>query len=52
MLRKHAFRNALVPVITVIGLQVALLLSGAVLTEINVQLARDRHQADRVHQQP
>ncbi len=33
VLRKHAFRNALVPVITVIGLQVALLLSGAVLTE-------------------
>ncbi|MDX6296193.1 MAG: peptide/nickel transport system permease protein, partial [Nocardioidaceae bacterium] len=29
----HAFRNALVPVITVIGLQVALLLSGAILTE-------------------
>jgi peptide/nickel transport system permease protein len=29
----HAFRNALVPVITVVGLQVALLLSGAVLTE-------------------
>lgn len=33
VLRKHAFRNALVPVITVLGLQVALLLSGAVLTE-------------------
>jgi peptide/nickel transport system permease protein len=33
VLRKHAFHNALVPVITVIGLQVALLLSGAVLTE-------------------
>ncbi|KHL10488.1 peptide/nickel transport system permease protein [Mumia flava] len=31
--RKHAFRNALVPVVTVMGLQVALLLSGAVLTE-------------------
>lgn len=31
--RNHAFRNALVPVITVIGLQVALLLAGAVLTE-------------------
>ncbi|MGI9093780.1 MAG: ABC transporter permease [Mycobacteriales bacterium] len=31
---RHAFRNALVPVITVIGLQVALLLSGAVLTEV------------------
>lgn len=30
---RHAFRNALVPVITVVGLQAALLLSGAVLTE-------------------
>jgi len=29
----HAFRNALVPVITVVGLTIALLLSGAVLTE-------------------
>jgi peptide/nickel transport system permease protein len=29
----HAFRNALVPVVTVIGLLVALLVSGAVLTE-------------------
>ena len=29
----HAFKNALIPVITVIGLQVALLLGGAVLTE-------------------
>jgi peptide/nickel transport system permease protein len=29
----HAFKNALVPVITVIGLQIALLLGGAVLTE-------------------
>jgi peptide/nickel transport system permease protein len=33
VMRRHAFRNALVPVITVIGLQVALTLSGAVLTE-------------------
>jgi peptide/nickel transport system permease protein len=31
--RRHAFRNALVPVMTVIGLQFALLLSGAILTE-------------------
>jgi peptide/nickel transport system permease protein len=31
--RRHAFRNALVPVITVLGLQFALLLGGAVLTE-------------------
>jgi len=30
---RHAFRNALVPVITVIGLQVALTLAGAILTE-------------------
>ena len=30
---RHAFRNALVPVVTVIGLQLALLLGGAVLTE-------------------
>lgn len=29
----HAFKNALVPVITIVGLQVALLLGGAVLTE-------------------
>jgi peptide/nickel transport system permease protein len=33
VVRRHAFRNALVPVITVIGLQVALTMSGAVLTE-------------------
>ena len=30
---RHAFRNALVPVVTIVGLQFALLLSGAVLTE-------------------
>ena len=30
---RHGFRNALVPVITVIGLQFALLLGGAILTE-------------------
>lgn len=33
VIRSHAFRNALVPVVTIIGLQVALLMSGAVLTE-------------------
>ncbi len=33
LLRKHAYKPALIPIITVIGLQVALLLSGAVLTE-------------------
>lgn len=31
---RHAFKNALVPVFTVMGLQTALLLSGAVLTEV------------------
>src|SRR3954469_18625177 len=30
---RHAFRNALIPVVTVMGLQTALLLGGAVLTE-------------------
>jgi peptide/nickel transport system permease protein len=33
VVRRHALRNALVPVITVIGLQVALSLAGAILTE-------------------
>ncbi len=33
VVRRHAFRNALVPLVTVLGLQVALTLSGAILTE-------------------
>jgi peptide/nickel transport system permease protein len=33
VVRKHAFRNALIPVVTVMGLQIAALLAGAVLTE-------------------
>ena len=33
VISKHAFRNALVPVVTVMGMQIALLLAGAVLTE-------------------
>jgi peptide/nickel transport system permease protein len=33
LVRKHALKPALVPIITVIGLQIALLLGGAVLTE-------------------
>lgn len=33
LLRKHAYRPALIPIVTVIGLQIAILLSGAVLTE-------------------
>ncbi len=31
---KHALRNALIPVVTVIGLQTSILLTGAILTEI------------------
>ncbi len=45
--RRHAFRNALIPVVTVMGLQIAMLLGGAVLTEttfewqgLGYQLAR------------
>jgi peptide/nickel transport system permease protein len=30
---KHAFRNALIPVITVIGLTIAVLVGGAIVTE-------------------
>lgn len=33
VMNRHAFRNALVPVVTVMGLQIALLLGGAILTE-------------------
>ncbi len=33
VMRRHAFRNALIPVVTVMGLQIASLLAGAVLTE-------------------
>nr|WP_223230924.1 ABC transporter permease [Microbacterium jejuense] len=33
LVRKHAYKPALIPIVTVIGLQVAILLSGAVLTE-------------------
>lgn len=47
LVRKHAYKPALIPIITVIGLQIAILLSGAVLTEttfewqgIGFQLAR------------
>ncbi|MEA2528138.1 MAG: peptide/nickel transport system permease protein [Thermomicrobiales bacterium] len=34
VVRRHAFRNVLIPVITVIGLQVGFLLGGAVLVEV------------------
>jgi peptide/nickel transport system permease protein len=33
VIRRHAFRNAMLPVVTIIGLQLGLLLAGAVLTE-------------------
>lgn len=33
LLRKHAYRPALIPIVTVIGMQIAMLLVGAVLTE-------------------
>jgi peptide/nickel transport system permease protein len=36
---KHAFRNALLPVVTIIGLQVGTLFAGAVLTETIFGLA-------------
>ena len=33
LVTKHAYKPALIPIITVMGLQIALLLGGAVLTE-------------------
>jgi ABC-type dipeptide/oligopeptide/nickel transport system permease component len=39
VLRRHAVRNAVLPIATIIGLQVGLLLSGAVLTETVFGLA-------------
>lgn len=42
----HALRNAMLPVVTVIGLQVGTLLAGAILTE-TIFMARFRSLADR-----
>ena len=39
VVRKHAFRNALLPIVTIAGLQLGLVLSGAVLTETIFGLA-------------
>jgi peptide/nickel transport system permease protein len=33
VIRKHAFRNAMIPIVTIIGLETGSLLGGAVLTE-------------------
>ena len=38
MIYRHAFKNALIPVVTVIGLQFAALLGGAILTETTFSL--------------
>ncbi len=37
VVRKHAFRNALIPVVTVMGMQIAMLLAGAILTETSFE---------------
>jgi peptide/nickel transport system permease protein len=39
VVRRHALRNSLLPVVTIIGLQMGLLLGGAVLTETVFNLA-------------
>jgi peptide/nickel transport system permease protein len=39
VVRRHAFRNAILPVVTIIGLQLGALLGGAVLTETVFNLA-------------
>ena len=52
VVRRHAFRNALVPVITVIGLLVALTLGGAVLTERTFNWPGIGTELDPVPQRP
>ncbi len=42
LVSKHATKPALIPIITVIGLQIALLLGGAVLTETTVRVGGPR----------
>jgi peptide/nickel transport system permease protein len=37
VVRQHAFRNALIPVVTVMGMQIALMLGGAILTETSFE---------------
>ena len=44
---RHILRNAMLPIVTIIGLQTGLLLSGAVLDRDRLRLARDRHLARR-----
>jgi peptide/nickel transport system permease protein len=39
VVRRHAFRNAMLPVVTIVGLQLGTLLGGAVLTETIFNLA-------------
>ena len=47
---RHILRNALLPVVTTIGLQTGALLAGAVLTETGLQLGRPRHADHRLDQ--
>jgi peptide/nickel transport system permease protein len=49
---KHAFRNALLPIVTIIGLQFGLVLSGAILTETTFGAGRCRPQPLRSHHRP
>ena len=45
---KHALRNALLPIVTVIGLEFAFLIGGLVVTEQVLQPERHRHAVRRV----
>ena len=49
---KHGLRGALTPIVTIFGLDVGLLLGGAVLTESGLLAARPRQVRHRRHQQP
>ena len=41
--KKHAFRNALIPVLTIIGLQFSYLIAGAIIIEIVATSSGEAH---------
>ena len=52
VLGKHIFKNTLIPVVTIVGLEFGLILEGAVITEVVFFLARAWQPHGGRHQQP
>ena len=47
---KHALRNALIPIVTLVSLDIAFIIGGAIITEIDLRLARRWPSLHRCHQ--